>query len=100
MPPRRSRLPSPIGNHKNMRKLGCAALFAACLTAAPAASAGDFFINGQLGRIELDSGGFDDEQSNLLQAGVGYRWGVGPVQVGLEAGLGRLGELEDHSRSE
>ncbi|GAB3368047.1 hypothetical protein GCM10027431_12800 [Lysobacter rhizosphaerae] len=77
-----------------MRKLGCAALFAACLTAAPAASAGNFFINGQLGRIELDSSGFDDEHSNLLQAGAGYRWGIGMAQVGLEAGLGKLDDQE------
>lgn len=83
-----------------MHKFGCAALFAACLAAAPAASAGDFFINGQLGRIELDSGGFDDEQTNLVQAGAGYRWGIGMAQVGLEAGLGKLDDLEDRSRSD
>jgi opacity protein-like surface antigen len=77
-----------------MRKLGCAALFAACLTAAPAASAGNFFINGQLGRIELDSSGFDDEHSNLLQASAGYRWGIGMAQVGLETGLGKLDDQE------
>ncbi|MGH8429673.1 MAG: outer membrane beta-barrel protein [Solimonas sp.] len=83
-----------------MRKTACAALFAACLAVAPAASAGDFFINGQLGRIELDSGGFDDEQTNLFQAGAGYRWGIGVAQVGLEAGLGKLDDLEDSSRSD
>lgn len=83
-----------------MRKSGCAALFAACLAAAPAASAGDFFINGQVGRIELDSGGFDDEKSNLLQAGAGYRWGIGTAQVGLETGIGKLEDLEDQSRSD
>jgi len=83
-----------------MRKFGCAALFAACLAAAPTASAGDFFINGQVGQIELDSGGFDDEQSNLVQAGTGYRWGIGTAQVGLEAGLGKLDDLEDQSRSD
>ncbi|HEV8693747.1 MAG TPA: outer membrane beta-barrel protein [Lysobacter sp.] len=83
-----------------MRKFGCAAVFAACLAAAPAASAGDFFINGQLGRIELDSSGFDDEQSNLLQAGAGYRWGIGMAQVGLETGLGKLDNLEDQSRND
>lgn len=82
-----------------MRKFGCAALFAACLAAAPAASAGDFFINGQLGRIELDSG-FDDEQTNLVQAGAGYRWGIGMAQVGPEIGLGKLDDLEDRSRSD
>jgi len=81
-----------------MRKFGCAALFAACFTAAPAASAGDFFINGQLGRIELDSS--DDEQTDFVQAGVGYRWGIGMAQVGLETGLGKLDDLEGQSRSD
>jgi opacity protein-like surface antigen len=90
---------SPSGNSKDMRKFGCAALFAACLAAAPAASAGDFFINGQVGRIELDSSGFDDEESNLLQAGAGYRWGIGMAQVGLETGLGKLDDQEG-SRSD
>lgn len=83
-----------------MRKIGCAALFAACIAAAPAASAGDLFINGQLGRIELDSGNFDDEQTNLIQAGAGYRWGIGMAQAGLEAGLGKLDDLEDQARSD
>jgi hypothetical protein len=83
-----------------MRNFGCAALFAACLAAAPAASAGNFFINGQVGRIELDSGGFDDEQTNLLQAGAGYRWGIGMAQIGLETGLGKLDDLEDQGRSD
>jgi len=88
-----------IGNSKDMRKFGCAALFAACLAAAPVASAGDFFINGQLGRVELDSGN-SDEQTNLLQAGAGYRWGIGMAQIGLETGLGKLDDLEDQSRSD
>lgn len=83
-----------------MRNFGCAALFAACLAAAPAASAGDFFINGQVGRIELDSGGFDDEESNLVQVGAGYRWGIGMAQVGLETGIGKINDLEDRSRSD
>lgn len=83
-----------------MRKLGCAAMFAACLSIAPAAWAGDFFINGQVGRIELDNDGFDDEQTNLLQASAGYRWGIGMAQVGLETGVGRLDDLEGRSRSE
>lgn len=82
-----------------MRNLGYAALLAAGLAAAPAASAGDFFINGQVGRIELDSG-FDDDQSNLVQAGAGYRWGIGMAQVGVEAGVGKLDDLDDQTRSD
>jgi opacity protein-like surface antigen len=82
-----------------MRKLGCAALFAACIVAAPVASAGDFFINGQQGRINLDSGGFDNEQTNFAQGSVGYRWGIGIAQVGLETGLGKPEDQNDRTRS-
>lgn len=81
-----------------MRKLASAALFAACLTAAPTAFAGDFFINGQGGVIELDSGFEDDDRSTLLQASGGYRWGIGYAQVGLEAGVGRLGDTDAQTR--
>lgn len=82
-----------------MRKFGCAALFAACALAAPAASAGDFFVNGQVGRFELDSG-FDDEQSKFAQGSVGYRWGIGIAQLGLETGLGKLDDQQDRSRTD
>lgn len=81
-----------------MRKLASAALFAALFATAPTAFAGDFFINGQMGRMELDADGFDDDESSLMQASAGYRWGIGMAQVGLEAGVGKLGELEDQSR--
>jgi hypothetical protein len=57
-----------------MRKLASAALFAACFATAPTAFAGDFFINGQMGRMELDADGFDDDESSLMQASAGYRW--------------------------
>lgn len=83
-----------------MRKFGSAALFVACLAAAPAASAGDFFINGQLGQIELDGDDFIDDQSSLAQASVGYRWGIGIAQIGLEAGVGKLGDQEGSARSD
>lgn len=83
-----------------MRKTARAALFAACLATAPSAFAGDFFINGQAGRMDLDNSGFDDDSSQLLHAGAGYRWGIGMAQVGLEAGLGRLAEQEGDSRSD
>lgn len=83
-----------------MRKFGCAAVFAAAVATAPTASAGDFFITGQLGQIQLDGSDFDDENSNLLHAGGGYRWGLGMAQVGLEVGVGKLDEQEDRSRSD
>lgn len=83
-----------------MRKIGCAALFAACIAAAPAASAGDFFINGQAGRFDLDNSGFDDEKSSFVQASAGYRWGIGIAQVGLEGGLGKFNEIDGQDRIE
>lgn len=82
-----------------MRKSGCAALFAACLIAAPAASAGDFFINGQLGRMEFDDTGFDEDQGDFSQASIGYRWGIGPAHIGLEGGLGKLDDQNDRTRT-
>ena len=81
-----------------MRTLAPAAQFAACFIAAPAALAGDFFINGQGGVIELDGGFEDDDRSTLLQASGGYRWGIGYAQVGLEAGVGRLGDTQAQTR--
>lgn len=83
-----------------MRKLGYAAVFAACFAAAPTAIAGDFFINGQAGLMDLDGDDFDDDQTSLLQASAGYRWGIGLAQVGVEGGLGRLGELDEQTRSD
>ncbi|GAB3351920.1 outer membrane beta-barrel protein [Lysobacter tyrosinilyticus] len=83
-----------------MRKFGCAALFAACIVAAPAASAGDFFVNGQVGRIELDSNDFGHDHSNFSQGSLGYRWGIGMAQLGLEAGVGKLEDMDDQSRSD
>ncbi|KGM55795.1 hypothetical protein N800_11800 [Lysobacter daejeonensis GH1-9] len=81
-----------------MRKLGCTALFAACFAIVPSAFAGDFFINGQVGRMDLEGDNFDGDQSSLMQASVGYRWGIGYAQAGLEGGLGKLGELHDDTR--
>jgi hypothetical protein len=85
-----------------MRKPEYAALLAACLAAtfAPSALAGDFFVNGQFGEMDLDSDGFDGDGTSLVQGSVGYRWGIGMAQVGVEAGLGKLGEREDTSRYE
>lgn len=82
-----------------MRRIARAALLAACFATAPSAFAGDFFLNGQLGRMDLDDSGFDDGQTRLLHAGAGYRWGPGMAQVGFEAGLGRLDELEGGHRT-
>lgn len=82
-----------------MTKLHRAALLAAALSIAPAAHAGDFFVNGQAGRIELDNA-FGDQKTNLLQASAGYRWGLDNVQVGIEAGGGKLADLEGEARTD
>lgn len=81
-----------------MRKLAHVAVFAACFAATPLAHAGDFFINGQAGQMALDGDDFDGDDSSLVQASAGYRWGIGMAQVGLEGGVGKLGQQEDNSR--
>lgn len=85
-----------------MRKYATvSAVLVACLAAVPAAWAGDFFVNGQIGRIELDDS-FDGEgeQTNLLQGSLGYRWGIGMAQIGLEGGVGKLSDLEGQERTD
>ena len=83
-----------------MQKPGSATLAAVCfatMLAAPAAFAGDFFVNGQVGGIELDGDDFDGDSTSLVQGSAGYRWGIGMAQVGVEGGVGKLGELEDRT---
>ena len=81
-----------------MRKPGYAALLAiATALAAPTTLAGDLFVNGQAGGIDLDGDDFDGDSTSLVQASVGYRWGIGMAQVGVEGGVGKLGELEDRT---
>jgi hypothetical protein len=68
---------------------------ATLLLAAPAARAGDFFIDGQAGHARLSDTGYDDDRTDAVQIGGGYRWGVGPAGIGIEVGGGRLGDLQD-----
>ncbi|MDO5506375.1 MAG: outer membrane beta-barrel protein, partial [Pseudoxanthomonas suwonensis] len=76
-----------------MRHIALTAALATGLLASPLATSGEAFVNGQLGRIALDSKTLDKDSSNLLQLGGGYRWGIGPVKAGVEAGFGRIGEV-------
>lgn len=69
------------------------AAFAACVLALPAAHAGDAFVNAQGGVVEADDA-FDDDRSSLLQGSMGYRWGIGYAQVGLEGGVGKFGDVD------
>ena len=84
-----------------MPKHATAALLALAATlAAPTALAGDFFVNGQFGGVDLDGDDFDGDSTSMLQASAGYRWGIGMAQVGLEGGVGKLGELEDRDQGQ
>lgn len=80
-----------------MTKYGCMALVAiACAAAMPAAHAeGGFFVAGHVGKAKYDDVGFDDRADTRALSG-GYRWQAGPiVQVGIEAGFGKVDEVTD-----
>jgi len=56
--------------------------------------AGGFFINGQVGRSELDKGIYDDHDTGY-GANVGYRWALNPnVALGVEGGYTKLGSFD------
>ena len=56
--------------------------------------AGGFFINGQVGRSELDKGLYNDKDTGY-GANVGYRWAFTPnVAIGVEGGYTKLGTFD------
>ena len=56
--------------------------------------AGGFFINGQVGRSDLDKGFYNDKDTGY-GANVGYRWAFTPnVAIGVEGGYTRLGSFD------
>jgi OOP family OmpA-OmpF porin/outer membrane immunogenic protein len=56
--------------------------------------AGGFFINGQVGRSELDKGLYNDNDTGY-GANVGYRWAFTPnVAIGVEGGYTKLGSFD------
>ncbi|KGM52251.1 hypothetical protein N800_11490 [Lysobacter daejeonensis GH1-9] len=80
-----------------MNKYGCMALVAmACAAVMPTAhAAGNSFVAGQVGRARFNDSVFDDSSTNTRAISGGYRWQAGPiVQIGVEAGLGKVDELE------
>lgn len=80
-----------------MTKYGCMALVAmACAAAVPPAhAAGNFFVAGQVGQAKFEDSVFDDSTANTRAFSGGYRWRVGPaIQIGIEAGLGKVDELD------
>lgn len=79
-----------------MRILAVPAVLATALLAAPQAHALDRepFINAQIGRIALHDAALDNSNSNFLQLGGGYRWGIAPFKAGIEASYARVGEVD------
>ena len=56
--------------------------------------AGGVFINGQVGRSELDKGIYDDHDTGY-GGNVGYRWAFSPnVAIGVEGGYTKLGSFD------
>lgn len=81
-----------------MIKYGCMALVAmACAAAMPAAHAeGNFFVAGHVGQATYDDSGFEDDSASTRALSGGYRWQAGPIiQVGIEAGFGKVDEITD-----
>ncbi len=74
------------------------ALAAAGLVAAPLAAhaqaldKGGFFLNGSVGKTNVDDGLYDDDDTGF-GANIGYRWSAGPgAAFGIEGGYQNLGE--------
>ena len=78
-------------------KQGFLALAAiACVGTMPAANAaGNFFVSGQVGQARYDDTDFDYTTARTHALSGGYRWSVSPtIQVGVEGGFGKVGEVE------
>jgi opacity protein-like surface antigen len=59
--------------------------------------AGGVFINGQIGRSDLDKGFYNDDDTGY-GANVGYRWAFSPnLAIGVEGGYTRLGSFDPKS---
>jgi len=54
---------------------------------------GGFFVNGNVGRSNLDKGAYNDSDTGY-GANIGYRWALSPsVALGIEGGYTQLGEF-------
>lgn len=86
-----------------MIKYAVAALVAiTCAGALPVAQAeGNFFAAAQVGQARYDDTDFDYSSARTHALSGGYRWHASPtVQVGVEAGLGKVGEVDSESQYE
>ena len=81
------------------------ALATAGLSAVPALSHADdangtnggFFVNGNVGRSNLDKGVYNDDDTGY-GANIGYRWALNPnVALGIEGGYTDLGKFDPRS---
>jgi len=83
-----------------MARYGYAALLAlACGAMSPMAQAqGQFFVMGQFGEATYQDIDADEDSADTKALSGGYRWQAGPyVQIGLEAGTGRIDELYEYT---
>ena len=73
--------------------LASAGLLAAPLAAhAQALDKGGFFINGNIGKANVDDGFYDDDDTGFA-GNLGYRWAVSPgFAIGVEGGYADLGK--------
>jgi OOP family OmpA-OmpF porin/outer membrane immunogenic protein len=57
-------------------------------------SNGGFFVNGNIGRANLDKGPYNDDDTGYA-ANLGYRWALSPnVALGVEGGYADLGKFD------
>jgi OOP family OmpA-OmpF porin/outer membrane immunogenic protein len=71
--------------------------FVAAPLAAHAQEKGGFFINGNVGKANVDDGLYDDDDTGY-GVNAGYRWAVSPgFAIGLEGGYQNLGEYSAKS---
>jgi OOP family OmpA-OmpF porin/outer membrane immunogenic protein len=72
---------------------GFAALPAICHADASGTNGG-FFVNGNIGRSNLDKGPYDDNDTGYA-GNIGYRWALNPnVALGIEGGYTYLGKFD------
>ena len=69
----------------------------ACGMTMPAAQAkGSFFVAGQAGQATYDDSGLSEDKASTSALSLGYRWQAGSiVQIGLEAGGGKVDEISE-----
>ncbi len=83
------------------KTLLCLSLLAASAAALPAMaqSDGGFFVNGNVGRADMDRGVYDGHDT-AWSVNTGYRWALSrSAQLGLEVGYANLGKFPSFSQN-